>query len=88
MLILYLSGYADDAAVSHGILHERVNYLQKPSSTAALLRKVREVLATPTSGGVAAGSGNSADPTGRSALRPSPSGNHRPVCRVQGGEAE
>lgn len=42
--VLYVSGYTDDAVVKYGVLHEEVNFLQKPFSPDSLASKVREVL--------------------------------------------
>lgn len=41
--VLYISGYTDDAIVRHGLLDEKLHFLQKPFDAASLARKVREV---------------------------------------------
>jgi len=46
--LLYMSGYTDDAVVSHGVSAGKVPFLQKPFSASALSRKVREVLDQPS----------------------------------------
>jgi CheY-like chemotaxis protein len=42
--ILYISGYADDTIVRHGVLETDTAFVQKPFSLTILARKVREVL--------------------------------------------
>jgi two-component system, cell cycle sensor histidine kinase and response regulator CckA len=42
--LLYMSGYAGDIVSLHGVLVERVNFIQKPFSRQTLAAKVREAL--------------------------------------------
>ena len=44
MKVLYMSGYADDAIIRHGVLDESVAFLQKPYRLDTLALKVRELL--------------------------------------------
>jgi two-component system cell cycle sensor histidine kinase/response regulator CckA len=45
---LYMSGYTDDAIVHHGVLDADTSFIQKPFASAALARKVREVVGQST----------------------------------------
>ena len=45
--VIYMSGYADEAVVRHGVLERGLHYLQKPFADADLARKLREVLDAP-----------------------------------------
>jgi len=42
--VIYMSGYTDEAVIRHGVLNERVHFIQKPFDPDHLGRKVRQVL--------------------------------------------
>ncbi len=44
VMMLFMSGYTDDAIVHHGVLDPGLEFIQKPFSVEALARKVRELL--------------------------------------------
>jgi two-component system cell cycle sensor histidine kinase/response regulator CckA len=47
---LFASGYSADAIHTNFVLHQNMNFIQKPYSRDALLRKIREILDDPVEG--------------------------------------
>ena len=43
LAVIYMSGYTDEAIVQHGVLNPGITMLNKPFTSAALARKIREV---------------------------------------------
>jgi PAS domain S-box-containing protein len=44
LLVLYVSGFPDDAIAHHGVIDVSISFLQKPFTAAALVKKVRDTL--------------------------------------------
>jgi signal transduction histidine kinase/CheY-like chemotaxis protein len=48
MKVLYMSGYTNDAIIRDRIRHSKLAFIQKPITPEALVRKIRESLASPS----------------------------------------
>ncbi len=56
MKVLFISGYAEDTILRHGVIDLRHRFLQKPFTLRTLARKIREVLDTPVAASASASS--------------------------------
>jgi PAS domain S-box-containing protein len=56
MKALFVSGYAENTVLRHGVIDVKTHFLQKPFSLKALARKIREILGTGASAAAVAGS--------------------------------
>ena len=45
--VLFVSGYADNTLMAHGVLEPGIHFLQKPCTPEVLAVKVREILDDP-----------------------------------------
>jgi YesN/AraC family two-component response regulator len=54
VMVLYMSGYADNAFVRDGVIEEGTHFIGKPFTASDLAYKVREVLGMPTTSVLAA----------------------------------
>ena len=75
MKVLYVSGYTDGSIVENGELGPGSAFLEKPFSSDALARKVRQVLNGVTSG--------CAPPAGPKAVAPAKKGAKSPAARLE-----
>ncbi|MFH1740546.1 MAG: response regulator, partial [bacterium] len=50
MRVLYMSGYTDDEIIQHGVLDDKIPFMQKPFSLDTLTLRVREILDASGSG--------------------------------------
>jgi CheY-like chemotaxis protein len=60
--VLFMSGYTDDAMVRHGLLADRVAFIQKPFTPSQLAQRVRAVLDAPAPAAASGSDGTAQGP--------------------------